>query len=225
MNRILFRAVLSVLIFLAPLSVKADVAVGIHISSPQPILFAGPPEMIVLPETNVYVVPAMEEEIFCSDGWWWRPWEGRWYRSRDYRSGWSHYSHVPSFYASIPSNWRRDYREHRWRGHQWNYQHIPQHHVQQNWQAWKKSRYWEKHKSWDVEGFHRPQPRPQRETIQQPGRHREINQQPRQFREDDQRRNPRTEQKKRAMDDGQRGFRPQERNSGEEKNHHGRDGR
>jgi hypothetical protein len=27
------------------------------------------------------------------------------------------------------------------------------------------------------------------------------------------------------MDDGQRGFRPQERNSGEEKNHHGRDGR
>lgn len=60
---------LSALIFLAPLPVKADMAVGIHISSPQPILFAGAPEMIVLPETNVNVVPDMEEEIFFSDGW------------------------------------------------------------------------------------------------------------------------------------------------------------
>jgi len=59
-------------------------AVDIHISIPlpPPIVFPGPPELIVIPDTYVYVVPDIDADIFFGDGWWWRLWEGRWYRSR-----------------------------------------------------------------------------------------------------------------------------------------------
>ena len=73
-------------------------SVSIGLPLPPPIVFAAPPELMVLPETNVYVVPDVDVDIFFYNGWWWRPWEGRWYRSRDYSSGWGHYRNVPSFY-------------------------------------------------------------------------------------------------------------------------------
>ena len=43
---------------------------------PPPIPFAAPPELIVLPETYVYVAPDIDADIFFWNGWWWRPWEG-----------------------------------------------------------------------------------------------------------------------------------------------------
>jgi hypothetical protein len=227
MNKILSGTLFLALICAAPQPMMAGVNVGIHISLPHPIMYSGSPQMIVLPETNVYVVPDMEEEIFFYDGWWWRPWEGRWFRSRDYRSGWNHYSHVPSFYASIPSSWRSDYREHRWRGHQWNYQHIPQQHVENNWQAWKKSRYWEKQKSWGVEDLHHRQPQPRARSVQQqrPDQHREINHPPQHFRVNDQSQHQRTEQKNSERDDSQHGSQQQEKHSRDNNQHHGKQDR
>ena len=134
-----------------PTMVKADVNVSIAL--PPPIVFAAPPVLIVLPETYVYVVPDVEAEIFFYNGWWWRPWEGRWYRSHYYNSGWGYYRSIPSFYAGIPSGWRNDYRDHRWKGHQWNYQRIPHQQVQQNWRGWEKNRHWEKQQTWGVKGL------------------------------------------------------------------------
>jgi hypothetical protein len=131
----------------------AGVDVSVSISLPPPIVFSAPPEVIVLPETYVYAVPDVEAEIYFYNGWWWRPWEGRWYRSRYYDSGWTYYQRVPSFYTGIPSGWRNDYREHRWRGHQWNYQRIPHQQVQQNWRGWEKNRHWEKQQTWGVQGL------------------------------------------------------------------------
>jgi len=160
MKRLLLGTILLalVLVFAIPMTARADV--GISISLPPLILFAGPPVMVVIPETNVYVVPDVDGEIFFYNGWWWRPWDGRWYRSRNYRSGWVYYQSVPTFYRGIPPGWRNDYRNHRWQGHQWNYQRIPHQQVQQNWRTWEKGRHWEKQNTWGVQGL-KPQTRSQ----------------------------------------------------------------
>ena len=153
MKRLLFRTILLSLVLVFPVPTMAGVDVGVSISLPPLIVFATPPEMVVIPETYVYVVPDSDVDIFFYDGWWWRPWEGRWYRSRHYGSGWVHYQRVPSFYRRIPSGWRNDYRDHRWGGHQWNHQRIPHQQVERNWSNWKKSNHWEKQQTWGVQGL------------------------------------------------------------------------
>ena len=153
MKRLLFVSMLSALVLVSPLPTVAGVDVGVSISLPPLIVFASPPEMVVLPETYVYVVPDSDVDIFFYDGWWWRPWEGRWYRSRNYGSGWVHYRRVPNFYSGIPSGWRNDYREHRWGGQPWNHQRIPHQQVQRNWSTWKKDKHWEKQQTWGVQGL------------------------------------------------------------------------
>jgi len=158
MKRLLIAAMLLGLVIVVPMPTLAQV--DIVVTVPPLIVFAAPPEVIVIPETYVYVVPEIEQDIFFYSGWWWRPWQGRWYRSRDYSSGWVYYRSVPSFYTRIPSGWRTDYREHRWGGHQWNYQRIPHQQLQHNWRGWEKSRHWEKQQTWGVEGLKsRPQSR------------------------------------------------------------------
>ena len=168
MRKLFFGTLFLVLVLVFPIPTIAgvDVNVSIGLPLPPPIVFAAPPELIVLPETNAYVVPDVDEDIFFYNGWWWREWEGRWYRSRNYDSGWGHYRNVPSFYRGIPSGWRNDYRDHRWRGNQWNHQRIPHQQVQRNWKGWENNRHWEKQQTWGVQGL---QPRTR---SQQP--HREV---------------------------------------------------
>lgn len=145
----------------APPSIHIDVPVPrpphIRIGVPMPphIEFSAPPRLVVVPETYVYVAPDIEEEIFFSDGWWYRPWEGRWYRSRHHNSGWQHYRSTPSFYSHVPHNWRNDYREGHWRGQQWNIQPIPHVEVQRNWRSWKTNNHWEKNRTWGVDNLQR----------------------------------------------------------------------
>ena len=149
-----------VLVLFIPTTARAMAGgeVGVRVALPPPIVFAQPPEVVVIPETYVYAVPDVAVDIFFYIGWWWRPWEGNWYRSRDYNSGWVYYQSVPSFYAGIPSSWRNDYRDRRWRGHQWNHQRIPHQHLQRNWNNWEKNRHWEKQQTWGVQGL-KPGPR------------------------------------------------------------------
>lgn len=163
MNKLFWGTIFLALAFVLPAQAIAGVNVDVNISLPPPIVFAAPPALVVLPETYVYVVPDSEEDIFFYGGWWWRPWEGRWYRSQRYSSGWVYYRSVPSFYREIPSGWRTDYREHRWRGHQWDYRPIPQKQVQQNWRGWEKNKHWEKQNSWGVRDL-KSQPRPHQPT-------------------------------------------------------------
>jgi len=138
-KRFLLGALALVLVLASPLPTTARTDRDIHVSLPPAIVYAEPPQLIVLPETYVYVVPDLEMDVFFYGGWWWRPWEGRWYRSRSYDTGWSDYNGVPTFYREIPSTWRNDYREHRWRGHRWDIQPIPHQQVQQNWSSWEKT--------------------------------------------------------------------------------------
>ncbi len=50
-----------VLVIVVPIPAFAGVSIGIGISLPPPITFGGPPEVIVLPDTNdVYVAPDID---------------------------------------------------------------------------------------------------------------------------------------------------------------------
>ena len=111
-------------------------------SLPPPIYFTAPPEVVPIPDTDVYTVPDVQEEIFFSGGWWWRPWNGRWYRSHYYDRGWGYYRGAPSFNKHFYAGWRDDFRHHRWRGQQWDYQRVPQRDLDRNWRTWERNGYW-----------------------------------------------------------------------------------
>ena len=153
MRKLLFGTILLAFVVAQPIPTIAGVDVHVGIPLPPPIVFPSPPELIVIPETYVYVAPDVREDIFFYNGWWWRPWGGRWYRSRYYNSGWVYFGGVPSFYGRVPSGWRNYYRDHRWRGYQWNYHRIPYHQLERNWSSWEKSRHWEKQQTWGVQGL------------------------------------------------------------------------
>ena len=136
-----------------PDAVQAQVNIQVGIALPPPIVFAAPPEVIVLPGSYVYVAPDLAEEMYFVDGWWWRPWQGRWYRSQYYDRDWGPYSSVPSFYGNVHQGWRDDYRDHRWSGQAWDYQRMPHARVEQNWNTWKSTNYWESQQTWGVKDY------------------------------------------------------------------------
>ena len=130
-----------------------------------PIRFNGPPDVVAMPDTDdVYVAPDMDVDMFFWNGWWWRPYEGRWYRSQYYDRGWADYNNVPSFYSDVDPSWRRYYRDRNWYGHRWDYDRIPHQRLQQNWNSWHNNRYWERERNWDVQGYN-PRPQDQREEL------------------------------------------------------------
>lgn len=154
MKKIFWGTIFLTLIMLIPIPTMARVDVSVGLSLP-PIVFPGPPNLVVIPETNVYAVPDVDADIFFYGGWWWRPWNGRWYRSRHYDSGWGHYRGRPSFHRNVPSGWRNDYRENRWKGNQWNQQRVPHQQVQRNWRTWERSKHWEKQNRWGVRTYNK----------------------------------------------------------------------
>ena len=160
------KKLLSVLILLAsaivvpvPAMAEVNVNIGIGIPLPPAIVFHTAPDVVVLPDTDsVYVAPDLEVDLFFWNGWWWRPWEGRWYRSRYYDRGWVYYDRVPTFYFDVHPGWRRYYRDHDWDGHRWNYERIPNRRLQRNWRGWRSEGYWERRGTWGGHGYLTPPP-------------------------------------------------------------------
>ncbi len=167
MKRLLVGTMLLALVIVVPIPAMAAVDISIGISLPPPIVFQAPPAVIVMPDTNsVYVVPDIDVDLFFWNGWWWRPWEGHWYRSRYYNRGWGYYDRVPRFYFDVDPGWRGYYRDHNWSGHRWDYQRIPPRRLQQNWQSWQNDRHWERQGTWGVQNY-QPRPQPQRQELRQ----------------------------------------------------------
>lgn len=166
MKKLIFKISLLILMVFAPASVMAGVTVHVDIPLPPPIIFPVSPVPIVIPETNIYVVPDIQDDIFFYGGWWWRPWEGRWYRSHHYDRGWVYYRGMPSFHRHVPPGWRDNYRDRQWKGHPWQHQRIPPQELQRNWRGWERNKYWERHNTWGVQGLppkHKKYPRDERE--------------------------------------------------------------
>ena len=53
------------------------------------VRFVAPPDVVVIPGTYVYMVPDNDVDVLFYQGYWWRPYEGHWYRSDDYNGPWS----------------------------------------------------------------------------------------------------------------------------------------
>ncbi|MBP7230821.1 MAG: hypothetical protein KBA28_02730 [Syntrophaceae bacterium] len=160
MKKIVLNTVLLMIIVVIPVLVSAqmDVQVRINIPLPPPIVFPAPPAVVVIPETDIYAIPDVHDDIFFYDGWWWRPWEGRWYRSRHYDRGWAYYNRMPSFQRHVPHNWRQDYRDRRWKGHSWDSRAISYRDAEKNWRTWKQNKHWKNENYWGVRGMDRMPP-------------------------------------------------------------------
>lgn len=169
---------------------------GVSTAQPPQVGFYGHPSLVVIPGTYVYAMADIGEDIFFHTGWWWRLWDGRWYKSRYYDRGWSHYRGVPGFYRDVDPDWRDYYRRRSWHGHQWDCERIPAPRVQQDWNRWQDSRYWEKEKNWGVRGY---RPAPYHHSDREP------------MRDDDRPQKPDRQQKSR-FDDRPRGFAPMQPN-------------
>ena len=102
------------------------------------IRFAAPPELVVIPGTYVYMVPDIDADVLYYQNYWWRPYEGRWYRSRDYDGQWSYEEpgSIPNGLRSLP----QDYHQRLSPG----YERIPYRDVERNWEKWEKERYWDR---------------------------------------------------------------------------------
>lgn len=166
MKKSFWGALLLTLVITVPIPALAGVDVNISIGLPPLIVFAAPPELIVLPDTYVYVAPEIDVDLFFWNGWWWRLWEGRWYRSHYYDRSWSYYNRVPSFYFDIDPGWRGYYRDRNWYGHRWDYERIPHQRLRQNWKSWQNNRHWERRGTWGVESY-QPRPKQQRQELRQ----------------------------------------------------------
>jgi hypothetical protein len=151
----------------------AGVDISIGISLPPPIQFSAPPQMVALPDTNVYVAPDVQEDIFFSGGWWWRLWGGRWYRSRSYDRGWGYVGHAPTFYHSVPRDWRRSYHDRVWNGRPWRQERVRHQEVQQNWRNWEKENHWAGQRGPEVRGVNPHDQHPDRPGFRPDVRHEE----------------------------------------------------
>ncbi len=165
MKKLLLWTMLLALAIVVPVPAMARVDISIGISLPPPVVFEAPPDVIVLPDTDdVYVVPGIDADLFFWNGWWWRPWEGGWYRSYYYNRGWAYYNAVPTFYFDVDPGWRGYYRSHEWYGHRWDYDRVPYRGLQRNWKSWHNSRHWEKQGTWGVQNY-QPRLQEQRQDL------------------------------------------------------------
>lgn len=116
---------------------EAAVNVNVGVSLPA-IRYSGPPSVVVIPGTYVYMVPDMDVDVMFYHGYWWRPYQGHWYRSRDYKGRWSYMEprRVPAGLRGLP----QDYRHRLSPG----YARIPHKDVQKNWKKWEKEKHWDK---------------------------------------------------------------------------------
>ena len=116
---------------------EAGVSVNVGVNLPA-IRFAAPPAVVVIPGTYVYMVPDIDVDVLFFQGYWWRPYEGQWYRSRDYQGRWSHVApaRIPSGLRALP----QDYRHRLSPGHE----RIPHRDVQRNWKKWEKDKHWDR---------------------------------------------------------------------------------
>ena len=146
MKKLFFRTILLAGLIVFPIMSMAqvNVQVNVPIPLPPPIPFIAPPNVVVLPGTDVYVVPDVEEEIFFRQGWWWRPWGGHWYRSKYNDHGWAYYRGNPSWYRGIPRDWRHNYSNHIWGGRPWNPPHINHGNLNNHWRGghWRNDHGW-----------------------------------------------------------------------------------
>ncbi len=116
---------------------KSNAEVNVNVTIPLPgLIITAPPAMVVIPGTYAYFAPDVGADIFFYHGYWYRPYEGRWYVSAEYNGPWGYIAinRVPSVLINLPPSYR----------------HVPigcnpmpYGMVKRNWQTWENERYWD----------------------------------------------------------------------------------
>jgi len=134
--------ILSLLVALGAKKARAEVSVNINLGPP-PIVVAEPPEMVIVPGSNVYFVPDPHIDVFFYGGFWWSPRGDRWYRARAYKGPWVHMapSAVPRSVIYMPRDYRTRYLHER---------RVPYGHWKREHSRWDKE-HLKAHKRWEME--------------------------------------------------------------------------
>ncbi len=129
--------VLLMFILIFPLKGSAEVNVNITVPLPGLVLSA-PPALVVIPGTYAYYPPDVSVDIFFYHGYWYRPYGGHWYVSRDYNGPWGGVAveRVPVALRRLPPGYRHGPE---------GYRSVPYPEVRRNWRTWERDRYWDRH--------------------------------------------------------------------------------
>ena len=100
----------------APVHAGTNVNVNLGIPvpvvvAPQPVYVEQPPEMVVIPRSNVYFAPGVSVDIFFYDNRWWNRRGDRWYRGSGYNGPWVAVGprYVPAHVYRVPADYRTVY--------------------------------------------------------------------------------------------------------------------
>jgi hypothetical protein len=122
---------LAALLVSAPvLDAGGEVRVNVNLGPP-PIVVAQPPEVVMVPGSDVYFVPDVDYDVFFYNGFWWSPRGDRWYRARAYNGPWRVVARrvIPPPLFRVPRDYRRVYLRER---------HVP-------YGQWRRDREWREH--------------------------------------------------------------------------------
>ncbi len=124
--------------FLTQSEARVNVNIGIGIPA---YTFPAPPSLVMIPGTYVYAVPDVDVEILFYHGYWYRPFDGRWYRARYYNGPWVSLApaRVPGVLVSLSPGYRHFPS---------GYRHIPYGEFHRNWRRWERDRYWDRDDQW-----------------------------------------------------------------------------
>jgi len=119
---------------------NAGVRVGVDINIPV-FTFAAPPPLVVIPGTYAYFAPEANVDIVFYHGFWYRPYEGRWFMARGYNGPWGPVAlaRVPRVLIELPPDFRHIYGDH---------PRIAYRDFNKNWRGWERNKYWEKDERW-----------------------------------------------------------------------------
>ena len=101
----------------ANVNVNVGIPVGVAVApapvlvAPQPVYAEHPPDMVIIPRSNVYFAPGVSVDLFFYDNRWWNRRGDRWYRSDTYNGRWVAVGprHVPAPVYRVPMNYRTVY--------------------------------------------------------------------------------------------------------------------
>ncbi|MCL5022434.1 MAG: hypothetical protein M1497_03545 [Nitrospirae bacterium] len=147
-GKVLLAVAGSLLLILTGLSARssAGVHVNIGINIPLPALvLPAPPSVVVIPGSYVYYAPDTDVDILFYHGYWYRPYEGGWYRARSYNGRWAYLpsSGVPRALMGLP---------HDYRGMSHGGRRIAYGQLTRNWKRWERERYWDSPREEDPMG-------------------------------------------------------------------------
>ena len=100
--------------------------------------FAAPPDLVVIPGTYIYMVPDIAVDVLFYQDYWWRPYEGRWYRSQDYNGQWSYVEpgRIPGGLRALPQDFRHRLSP--------GYERISHGEMKRNWKQWEREKHWDR---------------------------------------------------------------------------------